>query len=187
MLKKARVGLIIWGAILSVVGLYFLLGALHSLAPNDYTTNQSTAASTALILCLFGLFILSGGVLMLVFGIINAVKTKKYNKSIENDLYVARCFVCGTEVRCNPADFTAHRNYPEGFRYCPVCRKPLSRNAFTLYPGQYDNSAQDPPQYPQQAGYPDQYAQPNGAPAQYAPPAAPDQYNQQTNNPGQQY
>ena len=126
--KKKRVGLIVWGAILITVGgIYLLLLSISALQGRG-------SASVYAAMAMFFMLIL-GGAIMLIFGIINVVNVKKYNAALDvNALHVTRCFSCGTEISCFLKDFREHSRYPEGFIYCPVCRKPLSRRAFTVYP-----------------------------------------------------
>ena len=129
MLKRKRVGLIVWGIILSTLGLiYFIVGLCVQLVNHyDYMW----------IMALAGFFVLAGGVIMLVFGIRNAVKTTRYNNTVmsHNEVYFANCVFCGRPITCALKDFIPHRNYPEGYTTCPFCRRPLSRNVFSVSPG----------------------------------------------------
>lgn len=114
MLRKKRIGLIIWGAILFFTSLFFL--------------SDGDGRIAAFIL-------LPGGILLLVFGIINVVSVTKHNNILisETPNWQGNCPNCNREVRCSIRDFRPHGRYPEGYIYCPICKKPISKNAFNPY------------------------------------------------------
>ena len=146
MLKRKRVGLIVWGIILSTAGMFFfILGlVLYNIEPiRHYSYNSyfgsyyETRNGGYLAMALIGVAVFAGGVIMLVFGIRNAVKTTRYNNTVmsHNEVYFANCVFCGRPITCALKDFIPHRNYPEGYITCPFCRRPLSRNVFSVSPG----------------------------------------------------
>lgn len=116
MLRKKRVGLIVWGTIFLVVSFALFL------------TRDAVAFSIAL-------FVLAGAILMLVFGVINVASATRYNNILlaENLTFRGNCPYCNRDIQCTIRDFRLHGRYPEGFLYCPVCRKPISKNAFQAY------------------------------------------------------
>lgn len=123
MLKHARVGLIVWGAILLVGSLISIIAVSSEL--NGYSND-------AAIFMILLILIMLGGAIMIVFGIINVVKTSNYNREIlnQNIVYYGFCPHCGTRLDCTIRDFRQHGRFPEGFVYCKVCKKPVSKNAF---------------------------------------------------------
>ena len=116
MLRRKKVGLVIWGTI-------FLIASGLCFAADN-------AAGF-----IIGLFILAGAILMLVFGVINIVSVTKNNNILirENLDYRGQCPNCARDIHARIQDFRPHGRYPEGFIYCPICKKPISRNAFTPY------------------------------------------------------
>ena len=76
------------------------------------------------------------GVVLIIVGIINVITTNNYNKQYlqryRGKVLISTCYFCHHEVVCYAEDFHEHRNYPEGYVYCPVCKKPLSMNAFRI-------------------------------------------------------
>ena len=58
---------------------------------------------------------------------------EEYSKQYKDKRYITTCFNCKREVKVRPEQFQPHRNYPEGYVYCPFCHKPLSINAFDIY------------------------------------------------------
>lgn len=111
MMQRKRVGMIVWGAIFCFIAL----------------------------VCLFTLWPLAipfiiGGVLFLVFGIKASVRASRNNDAVMADTrtFYTRCFHCGREVTAHSRDFMLHGRYPEGYVPCPICKKPLSKNAFVL-------------------------------------------------------
>lgn len=134
MLKKKRIGLIIWGSLLSGFGIFFLLGTIfyRNLRLNDY----SYFNVTSIRYLIFALMLLAGGTIMLVFGIRNAILTSKENKRLLEEnlnlVYRTTCFACNSIIEAKFTDFMRHSRYPEGFVYCPICRRPLSIRAFRI-------------------------------------------------------
>ncbi|MBQ7173400.1 MAG: hypothetical protein IJR88_04715 [Clostridia bacterium] len=122
-LKSKKIGLIIWGAILIVISFMVFFYASYS--------NDDTVAPIANII---GLCMLPGGILMIVGGIINAVKVTQYNRRVieeENRYYYSGvCPFCQYAITCELSAFSPHRRFPEGFIYCPVCKKPVSKRVF---------------------------------------------------------
>ena len=135
MLKRRRVGMIVWGAILTFVGIVLHFEALL-LCLNSGNKRLPDIYLEVIVLFAFGLLFICAGVVLLVFGIINAKKVTAYNQELNQTIYTARCYSCGIVVQSRIGDFRPHRRYPEGFVYCPVCRKPLSRRLFTQLPQQ---------------------------------------------------
>ena len=113
MLRRKKIGLIIWGAIL-------LVGAIGM-----FGTDEAFGF-------ILGIFLLAGAILMITFGIINAVSVTKYNKTLlaQNIDYRCQCPSCGKDIQARIQDFRPHGRFPEGFIYCPICKKPISKNAF---------------------------------------------------------
>ena len=74
------------------------------------------------------------GLILLTIGIINASIVSNYNKRLfwENmgHSYTTNCTSCSNPVRVKVQDFKQNRNYPEGFVYCPICKKAISKSAF---------------------------------------------------------
>ena len=132
MLKRTRGGLIAWGIITFFIGIMFMYIYI-----TDFMTAQNRSG------LIVGGIILAVGLAILVSGIINAIKVSAINKQIiENDAgfsYVTNCIHCGRPVRCKIQDFHTHGRFPEGFSYCPICKHPISFNAFTKVP---DNLSQ---------------------------------------------
>ena len=116
--------MIVWGSILLIIGLYFVLMGFAGAA------GESGLAPLLVI----GAMLSLGGVLLLVFGILNAVKTTKYNNELisRNEIFTTNCIYCGRPLSCTVKDFKYHRNYPAGYVDCPYCRGHVSRNAFSV-------------------------------------------------------
>ena len=135
--KKKRIGLVIWGSILT--GLFFL-SLLVFLADYRAGTSVSGTINRGLFfeyILGFVLLLLIPGNVMLVLGIINCVKVSAYNNSIAGKVidrnlgtYYGRCYGCGTKISAKYRDFRKHKNYPEGFVYGPICRRPCSIKLF---------------------------------------------------------
>lgn len=173
MVKHKRVGLIVWGCIFILISIAGAIGILAS--PVD---------EPAAMLIVLPFFI--GGVIMLAFGIRNAVLVTKNNSQVKanDDLYVTQCFRCGREIRAELKHFRPHGRYPEGFIYCPVCRTPISKRAFSVY--RFENGTYVPvsvvqPLIPQQYNQP--YAQQPYNPQPYNQQYNPQPYNQQNQQP----
>ena len=130
-LKRKRVGLIVWGIILISLSLAFFLSAISTFIQEGQNMEGAIAAISMIII---GLFALAGGIVMLIAGILNATKVSRYNRQVLEEekryYYSGICPFCQRTVNCEYADFNPHKRYPEGFIYCPICRKPISRNAF---------------------------------------------------------
>lgn len=118
MLKRKRIGVIVWGVILFGISGIFVLMCLESNASG---------------IVLFPGILLMVSLVMVIGGIINAVSVTKYNNELlrRGTKYLANCPFCKKDIKCTIADFRPHGRYPEGFIYCPVCKKPVSKNAFT--------------------------------------------------------
>lgn len=111
MMQRKRVGLIVWGAIFCFIAL----------------------------VCLFTIWPLAipfavGGVLFLVFGIKSSARVSQNNEAVmaDNRTFYGRCHHCGREVTAQSRNFMLHGRYPEGYVLCPICKKPLSKNAFVV-------------------------------------------------------
>ena len=108
--KKGHVGLIIIGSIFALIGAYCTY--IH----------------------ISGLIILGPALIMIALGIVFTVIANKNNNKIcslyHDKILSTTCIYCGHPVSTNIYRFRLHRRYPEGFIYCPVCKKPLSRYAF---------------------------------------------------------
>ena len=117
MLKRTRVGLIVWGMIIIFFGIMFLC-----LSAEDKSW------------LIVGGIITAGGLGLLVPGIILAIKVKVDNKRLIEEnagfSYVTTCPFCGRPVGCKIQDFRFHKRYPEGFVFCSICKHPISRSAF---------------------------------------------------------
>ena len=118
MLKRKRVGMIVWGAIIVLFSILIML------------SYQDQDKSNLIL----GGIVMAGGFGLLVPGIILAAKVSVANNRILNEnegfTYVANCLYCGRPVSCKFQDFQNHKRYPEGFLYCPICKHPISRNVF---------------------------------------------------------
>ena len=150
--------MIVWGSILLGIGLYMMI-----LSYAFSTDSAVSDASAGLPVLIIGGMITAGGVLLLVFGIISAVKTTKYNNEIisRNELFTTNCIYCGRSLSCTVKDFKYHRNYPAGYVDCPYCRGHISRNAFAVNTG-YQQVNYQPYGVPPQNGYQQQgYQQQN--------------------------
>ena len=86
---------------------------------------------------ILGFLVLAVGVALTVAGIVVNAGVKKENRrflqTYEGKVFIGTCHHCDHEVECYAEDFQEHRNFPEGFVYCPVCKKPLSINAFSVF------------------------------------------------------
>lgn len=113
-MRSVSKGVWITGSIFIVFGLFLLMSPIRMLSI---------------------IFFALGGILFIV-GIINAITTSKYNERYlqryQGKAFITTCHFCNHEVICRAEDFREHRNYPEGYVYCPVCKKPLSINAFRV-------------------------------------------------------
>ena len=55
------------------------------------------------------------------------------NEADSRDTFVVKCRNCGRELSYNRADLKIHRNYPNGFIYCPVCKAPNAHNENNIF------------------------------------------------------
>ena len=122
-----------WGVIFNAVG--FLLVMWIVMNEDRYLNSiYSQNRAEGMFWILIGIMLAAGGMIMLIFGILNAVRVTRFNNKIlaeTNRLtYYATCFGCGYRISARYNDFTPHSRYPDGFVYCPVCRKPLSFHLF---------------------------------------------------------
>ena len=126
-LKRKRIGLIVWGAIVSGFALSCIISAILS----------SVNLTGLVVIVILYLCLLAGGIAMLVGGIINVSRVSQYNQQVlaeENRYYYAGvCPHCQHPVSCGFSSFSPHRRYPEGFIYCPYCKRPISKNLFQKY------------------------------------------------------
>lgn len=130
MLKRKRIGMIVWGSILLCIGLYMLI--------LSYAVSTESPASVAFLpVLIIGGMITAGGLLLIIFGIINAVKTSRYNNEVmrRNEIFTANCIYCGRSLTCTARNFRFHRRFPEGYTTCPYCKGNISRNAFGVSAG----------------------------------------------------
>ena len=136
MLKRKRTGLIVWGAVLNRIGVLLVMWIVMN---EDRYLNSIYSQNRAegMFWILIGIMLAAGGMIMLIFGILNAVRVTRFNNKIlaeTNRLtYYATCFRCGYRISAKYTDFVPHSRYPNGFVYCPVCRTPCSINIFTAY------------------------------------------------------
>jgi len=122
MLRSRRTGMIVWGAII-VFGGIMMATLLFS--------GTELSRSTGII----GIVMIIGGGLLLGFGIAGAVKASKHNSALiaEGKTYIGKCVSCGNPIKATIRDFRPHGRFPEGYMVCPVCKKPVSKNAFNVY------------------------------------------------------
>ena len=82
------------------------------------------------------------GIVLLVLGIREKV-IKNKERARSQDLQVhqglgdeaqfeGKCIYCNNKIIAMNSDFQWHRNYPEGYVYCRFCKKPLSKNLFSI-------------------------------------------------------
>lgn len=137
MLKRKRIGMLITGAIITLMFFFFatsiVLGVIASwkdLSPND----SGTTLGIIIMYSVFILLPLSVGIPLFIIGLISTIKACKYNKEkmIEGETLQTTCFHCNNVVIVDRVQFASHRRFPEGFIYCPYCSKPLSYNVFTV-------------------------------------------------------
>lgn len=123
-LQPTRPGMIVWGIILILIGTIILAAFLPS---------AKVVNTRAIIIFLGGLFILAG-VILLIAGIIFNAKRGSANRQVyaqnRDKIMVGTCVHCHNPVSARIVDFRTHKNYPEGFIYCPICKKPISVRAF---------------------------------------------------------
>ena len=120
-MKSVGAARLVFGIILTAIG--FLVGIVGLLGHYN----------GALIV---GIIFLGVGVLLLIlYGAANS-RANEYNeqylKPYEGKVLVTNCHFCHHTVQCYAEQFREHRNFPEGFVYCPVCKKPLSIKAFRV-------------------------------------------------------
>lgn len=115
MLQKYNKGLIIWGIILSVLGT--IVSRLHR--------------SASIFFCII---FFSMATIFIIIGVITNIKIYNHNKIVKEDdkkwQYQTECIYCHQTITCIPSDFKPHYRYPEGFVYCPYCKKPVSKRVF---------------------------------------------------------
>ena len=142
--KRARVGMIVWGSILlgfgSIIGIISISG-IAGVRINRYYYSAASLLSSYYIFLAFALNFLIGGGLLLAFGIRSAALARRHNTQVyiedSNFTYSAVCYRCSASVTCTYSQFRPHARFPEGFVYCPVCRTPLSINLFSKIPTRY--------------------------------------------------
>ena len=116
---------VVFGIILFVIAFLIFLFTIGS--------NDSSTRLGGLILAL--LFFIPCIILFISAGVSsNRVQkeNEEFSQKYEDKRFVTTCFNCGHEVTARAEQFAQHRNYPEGFIYCPICRKPLSIRAFKV-------------------------------------------------------
>ena len=123
-MKKHHNGIWIFGTIILIIGAIQLIVAIH----------KHNGITFLMILGILGLCL---GLALIVSGLVTSISATRYNKRYlqehRDKIFIATCHHCHNEVECSAEDFEEHRNFPEGFVYCPICKKPLSANAFDEY------------------------------------------------------
>ena len=120
-MKRAKKAPLILGIIISAIGFIgiIILLSVRSSNVGDY---------------LGPIIILVIGILLILLYVYrrNNIETSNrlFLRRYAGKVLVTTCFYCGHQISAHAEDFSAHRRYPEGFIYCPVCHKPLSINAF---------------------------------------------------------
>ena len=149
--KGKKIGMLIWGTLLVLLGLGICLRCLRSHTSSD------------MVVIAFTIFaIVIPGAILIAFGIRNIILVTRYNNQLEEEykgyVLTATCLNCRSPIRSNYKDFQVHGRYPEGFVYCPLCKAPISRNAFVKTPEAIANQQVPPapPQYPSGPYYPPQ-------------------------------
>ncbi len=129
MIKRKKIGMIVWGSILFVIGTVFMLGCII-----NATSRYGYRGNDNIVFLSLGILFYVGAALLLAFGIRNVVLVSKNNRRVEEEnrgiLYQTNCFTCGAPVQVDIYAFQPHGRFPEGFVYCPYCKRPLSKNVF---------------------------------------------------------
>ena len=115
-----------------IVGIILLaIGFLIAL----YSFGSMEEEARFFLLVFAGIFFIPG-IIMTVVGLVRRSNVQRSNEAFlrryHGALFDTTCFYCGHEIECTAEDFSIHRNYPEGFVYCPICRKPLSKKLFEV-------------------------------------------------------
>ena len=135
MRKVSSAGIIV-GIILMVLGCASVLFGLFG--NKNFMESEQTFFIFILLAIVGGSLFIAGLVLVIVFGVRKARVKAGNRQYMEAQKYyrgktlATNCIYCGRQVTAYAEDFHSHRNYPEGFIYCPVCKKPLSINAFDI-------------------------------------------------------
>lgn len=120
MYRKPKPGFYISGGIVTGLSLVVLLALLAS---GEYDTDSLLAVFTFFVL---GLCLLGGGIAV-------SASAKKHNNNLiktQGRSAGLECPACKYKISVDVSSFLPHRNFPEGFVYCPACKKPLSIRLF---------------------------------------------------------
>lgn len=125
-LQRPYTGMLISGGILTFIGgIAFIIFNLLGLNLPFFTV--FTFFQIIII------FILVAGIVLLVIGIVLTVKSLSHNSKIreayQDTEWYGNCIYCHSPIHCEIQNFYPHSKYPEGFTHCPICKKPVSRNA----------------------------------------------------------
>lgn len=63
---------------------------------------------------------------------IQIIKDKKEENNYCNQ-YLAECSFCHTKITYLGLDISFHRNYPNGYVYCPRCKRPIAHDEANKY------------------------------------------------------
>ena len=116
MLRKRKIGLIIWGSILTVLALPLTIA--FAIVGNEGW--------------IIALVVLIPGVALLISGSVNSIIVSSYNRQLIKNgagpTYIARCNSCNVEFTVRETDFKKGRENPEGIVRCPNCRRQISKH-----------------------------------------------------------
>ena len=125
-LERPHTGMLVSGGILTFIGAAALIVLKKLGLSMPFFTGFT-------VIQIINIFILVAGVALLVIGIILTAKSLIHNSKIreayQDTEWYGNCIYCHSQIRCEVQNFFPHRKYPEGFAHCPVCKKPVSRNA----------------------------------------------------------
>ena len=113
MLLHQRPGMFVWGGILAIIGIVFMI----------------TGGAGFYV----GIPFVIGGALLIIFGVRRTIKVNETNAALmaQGAYMKGQCYKCGLDVSVERKLFQPHRNFPDGFIYCPSCKIPLSILKFT--------------------------------------------------------
>lgn len=57
-----------------------------------------------------------------------AVNSQNNDKNSLLDLFEVKCTYCGTTLTYQRKDVAPHRRWPNGYIYCPNCRRPIGHS-----------------------------------------------------------
>ena len=124
--QRPYTGMLISGGILTFIGVIaFIIFNLLGLNVPFFTV--FTFFQVIII------FILVAGIALLVIGIVLTAKSLSHNSKIreayQDTEWYGNCIYCHSSIHCEIQNFYPHSKYPEGYMHCPICKKPVSRNA----------------------------------------------------------